>query len=191
MIVRMLAAGMTLALAACTASGANGFVQPMDDTEDRPMLLTFGLYVTPDPEQNPIDPPERFSGYHAALDIEIFDGEEDEDVPVYAVCDGTITYAGFAGGYGGLVKQTCTLDGEDIVVLYGHLAISGMVQNGVTVSAGDTIGRLGAARSPDTDGNRKHLHLGMHRGTADFSLGYVQTEEELKNFLNPADVLPL
>lgn len=187
----MLAAGMTLSLAACTASGAGGFVQPMDDTDDRPMLLTFGLYVTPDPAQNPIDPPERFTGYHSALDIEIFEDEEDKDVPVYAVCDGTVTYAGFAGGYGGLVKQTCRLDGEDIMVLYGHLAISGMVNEGVTVSAGDVIGRLGASRSPDTDGSRKHLHLGMHRGAGDFSLGYVQSEEELKSFIDPTDVLPL
>lgn len=89
------------------------------------------------------------------------------------------------------MQQSCILDGEDIIVLYGHLAISGLTRDAVTVKAGDTIGRLGAAHTPDTDGNRKHLHLGIHRGTKAVMLGYVQTEAELKDFIDPATVLPL
>jgi len=177
-----------LLLTACV-SRANGTELPLPDADDRPMLLHFGLYVTPDPENNPIDPPERFTGYHAATDFEIFPGEEEVDIPVYAICSGPIQYSGFAEGYGGLITQFCTIDGQDVTALYGHLAVDSLVEKDVNVPAGEMLGILGAGRTTDTDNNRKHLHLGILKGHVSGVQGYVQTESELNDYLNPQEVL--
>ena len=193
MRVTRLASGLAIAcmLSACIASGAAGFGSPLSLAHGRPTPLHFGLYVTPDPDNNPIDPPERFTGYHVGLDFEIFPGEEDEEVPVMAVCSGKVTSSGFADGYGGLVMQECTLNGEPIQVWYGHLSIPGLIASGTDVNVGDVIGVLGAARTHDSGGNRKHLHLGMRKGSGGQPLGYVQTEAEIEDFIDPASVLPL
>ena len=39
--------------------------------------------------------------------------------------------------------------------------------------------------------NRKHLHLGIHHGSAIELKGYVQEEAELKDFVDPEGVLAL
>jgi hypothetical protein len=170
-------------LSACTYS------QPLPRAQSRPTPLHFGLYVTPDPENNPIDPPERFSGYHAATDYEIFRGEEKKAIRVYAICGGTIAFSGFSEGYGGLVTQHCTLNGEPVTVLYGHLAVDSLIESGTEVGMGDMLGILGAPRSRDTDGSRKHLHLGIAKGHSGEVRGYVQSEEELELFIDPQTVL--
>src|SRR5688572_13778429 len=72
---------------------------PLSEGERREKKLTFGMYVTPDPEQNPIDPPERFTGYHTGLDLEILPEEENEEVPVLAACDGKIVSTKEIAGY--------------------------------------------------------------------------------------------
>lgn len=178
-------------LTACTASASNGLAfEPISNAANRPTPLSFGLYVTPDPAKNPIDPPERFIGYHNAVDFEVSSDELDEDVPIYAVCDGTMIYSGFAEGYGGLLMQSCTLGGEDVTILYGHLQLDGLPEKGATVTAGDQIAILAPARSHDSDDNRKHLHFGIHRGTALTMLGYVQNKSELKNYINAKPLLP-
>ena len=188
MTPRMLAALLPLSLVACTAASA--LELPMDNALNRPTPLHFGLHVTPDPAENPIDPPERFSGYHAATDYEVSADELAADVNVYAICRGKVLYSGFADGYGGLLVHRCRIDGQDVTVLYGHLALEGLPKVGSTVSAGAKIGVLGAARSPDTDGNRKHLHLGIHKGRGLSTLGYVPTEAELADYMDPQAVLP-
>jgi murein DD-endopeptidase MepM/ murein hydrolase activator NlpD len=184
------ALGALFILTSCAAPAA-GFGMPLDNASSRPMLLTFGLYVTPDPAHNPIDPPERFEGFHSALDFEVFESELKKEVPVYAVCDGKVLVSEFAEGYGGVLIQSCRHDGEDITVLYGHLTRDSMPAAGADVRKGDRIGILGEARSADSDGNRKHLHLGMHKGKAIDLRGYVQTAQELNAFLDPAAVLGL
>lgn len=176
-----------LLITSCTASALH---EPLPNTASRPTPLFFGLHVTTNPEENPITPPERFSGYHVGLDFEVSKEELDAEVPVFAICDGTVTYSGFAEGYGGLLAQKCTLSGSLITVLYGHLTVESLPRLKSVIAAGDQIGTLGAARSRDTDGNRKHLHLGIHKGENLIVLGYVKTEEEIKNFVNPADVIP-
>lgn len=186
-------AGMLCAciiLSSCV-SQANGNGEPLPDADDRPTPLHFGLYVTPDPAQNPIDPPERFTGFHAATDFEIVDDEEGEDIPVYAVCTGTIAFSGWSEGYGGLITQYCTIDNQDVTVIYGHLAVDSLMPEGTDVRAGQKIGILGAGRSSDTDGTRKHLHLGIAKGHGGEVRGYVQDEAELELFLDPQDVLEL
>jgi len=89
-------------LTACTATKIHN---PLPNTENRATPLSFGMYVTPEPEKNPIDPPERFTGFHAALDFEVSEGELHGDVPVYAICAGTVLFSGFSEGYGGLIIQ--------------------------------------------------------------------------------------
>lgn len=179
---------LPLFLVACVA--AAGTVPPLDDALNRPTPLSFGLRVTPDPAENPIDPPERFEGYHTALDYEISEGELEEDVPVYAICRGNVVYSGFAEGYGGLLVHRCRIDGQDVTVLYGHLALEGLPSEGVTVKQGERIGILAPADSYASGGTRKHLHLGIHKGRELDVRGYVQTEEELREFVDPATVLP-
>lgn len=171
------------------ATSAFGPMPPLVRAGDRPTALRFGMHVTPDPEQNPIDPPERFAGFHAALDYETFDGEADSDVVVYAICSGEVLFSGFAEGYGGLITQRCTFSGESVTVLYGHLDGDRLAEKESILSAGDSLGFLAAAHSHWSDGNRKHLHLGIHRGEVADVRGYVQTEEELADFIDPRQVL--
>lgn len=165
--------------------------RPLDRYDERPKLLTYGLYVTPDPAQNPIDPPERFTGYHTALDLEILPGEETADVPVYALCPGEVAYAGFAEGYGGVVVHRCVLEGNrEVTVLYGHLDRASFgVKEGDTVAKGQRIGSLGAAHSADTDNTRKHLHLGIHAGRDLDYLGYATDQAELGEWIDPQPLL--
>lgn len=173
-----------LLLAGCTPYAA-----PLQDAFNRPTPLHFGLHVTPDPATNPIDPPERFEGYHTATDFEIFKGEGDDEIPVYAVCGGPINFSGFSEGYGGLVTEFCNLKGQDVTIIYGHLAVDSLIPRGTFVGTGQLIGILGAARSSDTDGNRKHLHLGIAKGHGTEVRGYVQSEAELDLFLDPMEIL--
>ena len=178
------AIAVSILLAGCTS-----YASPLPKASSRPTPLHFGLYVTPDSTTNPIDPPERFTGYHAATDFEIYPKEENKDVEVYAVCAGHIQFSGFSEGYGGLVTQFCNLKGQDVTVIYGHLAVDSLIPSGTNVETGATLGILGAARSSDTDGSRKHLHLGIAKGHGSEVRGYVQTEEELDLFLDPQTVL--
>jgi hypothetical protein len=171
--------------------GCSSVDVPLPKADNRPTPLHFGLHVTPDPATNPIDPPERFTGYHAATDFEILKGEENKEVPVYAVCAGKLNFSGFSEGYGGLITQFCNLKGQDVTIIYGHLAVASLPENGIQVETGQLLGVLGAARSTDTDGSRKHLHLGILKGHVSAVAGYVQTEEELDAYLNPEEVLGL
>lgn len=174
-----------LLLSGCSAS----LHQPLPSSGNRATPLSFGLHVTPDPNTNPIQPPERFSGYHAATDFEVSEGEVDGDVPVYALCKGKVRYSGYAEGYGGLLIQDCTIQNQKVTVLYGHLTVSGLPREGSRLKPGDTIALLGADRSYDSGYNRKHLHLGIHKGRMLDLRGYVQNEKELEGYIDPQSVL--
>lgn len=186
-IPRLSALFLGILLSGCTAA-ANGLSWPLPGAASRPTPLHFGLYVTPDPNQNPIDPPERFTGYHAATDFETYLGERNKKIPVYAICDGKILFSGESEGYGGLITQSCRINEENVTVIYGHLGIESLIGSGVDVSAGQQIAILGAAKSKDSGDTRKHLHLGIHRGGGDVR-GYVQTEAELSQFIDPMTLL--
>lgn len=164
---------------------------PLPETLNRPTPLHFGLYVTPDPENNPIDPPERFTGFHAATDFEVLPGEEgDVEVPVYTICHGPVAFSGFVEGYGGLLIQRCTIQKEEVTVLYGHLRIAGLPAEKKSLKSGTQIGYLATGRTYDSGGNRKHLHLGIHKGSRLDFRGYVPTEQQLDQYINPMDILP-
>lgn len=162
---------------------------PLKNVYRHPALLTFGLYVTPDPAQNPIDPPERFTGYHTAVDYEILPGEEDAAIAVFAACEGTVAYASTAEGYGGVLVQHCKVKDQDVTVLYGHVDPHSFTHKvGDTLHRGEQIAVLAAAKSPESDGNRKHLHFGVHSGTVLDYRGYVQQPEELEDFIDPMTI---
>lgn len=163
---------------------------PLPETLSRPTPLHFGMYVTPDPENNPIDPPERFVGFHAATDFEISPDELEADIPVYAICNGPIAYSGYAEGYGGLLIQRCVLNKVEVTVLYGHLKLEGLPAEGKEVKNGTALGLLADARTYESGMNRKHLHLGIHKGKKLDFRGYVQKEEELEQYIDPMTVLP-
>jgi murein DD-endopeptidase MepM/ murein hydrolase activator NlpD len=129
--------------------------------------------------------PEKFRGYHNATDFEIFDNEIDTDIFVRAICDGKLLQKRTATGYGGLVVQSCTIDEQAVTVVYGHLRLSSInSQVGAEIKRGDTLGLLGKAYSTETSGERKHLHLGIHKGTAIDIRGYVPNKSELSAWLN-------
>lgn len=163
------------------------YKKPLTKFNEREKLLTFGLFVTPNPDQNPIDPPERFTGYHTALDIETFEDEIDKDVEVKSICDGSVLEAKTADGYGGVLIHTCQINGEDVTILYGHLNPTSFTKKiGDAVKRGDKLGVLGKEMSAESGNTRKHLHLGIHKGPEIVLLGYVQSQEELQNYIDPA-----
>ncbi|MDF1497446.1 MAG: M23 family metallopeptidase [Patescibacteria group bacterium] len=169
---------------------APDFAWPLDAMDNRPKLLTFGLYVTPNPDNNPIDPPERWTGYHSALDIEIYPDEIDKDVPVYAVCNGPVIFTGEVNGYGGVIIQSCEYESEPITVLYGHInpyRIEKKVDD--ILAVGDRFGVLGGHKNRESGYNRKHLHMQMHRGSNIVFQGYVSSPQELSAYIDPQKVI--
>lgn len=144
----------------------------------------FGIHIG-DPQASPVQP-ERFRGYHTGADFEAFPDEADIDVPVRTICTGELLMKRFASGYGGVAVQGCTLDEQPVTVVYGHLRLSSIGASvGDTLQAGDTLGVLGTGYSEETDDERKHLHLGIHRGTAVNILGYVASEQALGQWIDP------
>src|SRR3990172_8522253 len=61
------------------------FQPPLERASERVTKKPFGIYITP--QNSPVQP-ERFRGYHTAVDIEY--GDVSEEVPVYAIWDGEI-----------------------------------------------------------------------------------------------------
>lgn len=179
--------GILLALVACSSATLS---MPLLESERRATPLYFGLHVTPDPEENPIFPPERFTGFHAGTDFEVTEEELEEDIPVLAICTGKVASSSSVEGYGGLIIQRCTIRGEAVTVLYGHLNPADLPKVGKKLNSGTKIALLAPNRSAASDGNRKHLHLGIHRGKEIDARGYVQAESELSLYMDPLDVLP-
>lgn len=147
----------------------------------------FGIKVSP--KSSPVSP-ERFSGYHTGVDFEIFPAEENTDVPVSAVCSGPLIEKKIVSGYGEVAIQKCSIENIEVTVLYGHLKLSSIekrVQE--EVAAGEKIGILGKGYSTQTSGERKHLHLGIHKGSKINYLGYVQNESELSGWIDAMEYL--
>lgn len=158
------------------------FAAPIANWQARVTKKPFGIYITP--QNSPVQP-ERFSGYHTGVDFETFANEQNIDVPIYAICSGQILFKGFVSGYGGVMVQNCQLDNQDITVLYGHLKLTSItLAKGQLLSGGDKIGILGKGFSSETDGERKHLHLGIHKGSQIDFHGYVQNQSELGNWVD-------
>ena len=87
---------------------------------------------------------------HTGLDI-----ASNMGTTVYAADNGTITLAGWNGGYGNCIMID---HGNGYVTLYGHLSSLG-VSEGQSVSKGDTIGQVGSTGNS----TGPHLHFEVIR----------------------------
>jgi hypothetical protein len=160
---------------------------PLLNSQERITKKPFGILI--DPRTSPVQR-EKFSGYHTGTDFETFPEEANIDVEVRSICAGEIIQKKKVFGYGGVIVQSCILEEEKITVIYGHLKLSGsLAEVGKTFSTGDKLALLGADSSTDTDGERKHLHLGIKRGDTIDWRGYVSRENELSGWLNPEKII--
>lgn len=160
----------------------NKLSMPVGDALSRVTKKPFGLYVTP--KDSPISP-EKFIGYHTGVDFETTPEEQDIDVPVYAICAGPLILKKTATGYGGVAIQSCEINKEAVTVVYGHLRLSSITASqNTSLSQGQQIGVLGKGYSTETAGERKHLHLGIHKGSSVVLLGYVQNKSELNQWID-------
>lgn len=157
-------------------------VPPMESASSRVLFKSFGTEVSP--SNSPVSP-ERFRGYHTGTDFEAFEHERDLEVPVFAICTGELLRKTTASGYGGYAVQRCRMNGEDVTVVYGHLKLSSIsARVSDEIAAGEKLGILGKGFSGETDGERKHLHLSIKRGTRIDIRGYVQDERELEGWID-------
>ncbi len=166
---------------------ASPFTSPLVNPKARITKKPFGIYITP--KTSPVQP-ERFTGYHTGVDFETTPDELNATVQVKAFCDGKFVYKQWVSGYGGVAIQSCTVNSQAVTVLYGHLNVDSITHTvGEILTQGAVIGNLGDAYSHQTDGERKHLHFSIHKGSAIELKGYVQNKADLANWLDPANYL--
>ena len=183
--VSLLLFPIQFASAAATAISTPVFSAPIGRAAERATKKSFGIYVGPG--HSPVNP-ERFRGYHTGIDFETFPNEKNTAVAVSAICTGKIVRRGVISGYGGAVVQACTLNQEPITVVYGHLSIKSVTSTvGQVLKQGTAFAILGKGYSTETAGERKHLHLSIHKGKTVDVRGYVLKKSELKNWV---DFLP-
>jgi len=160
---------------------------PIGRALERITKKSFGIKISP--ESSPVSP-ERFSGYHTGVDFETFPEEQNIDVPIFAVCGGKLLLKKYATGYGGGAVESCKIEGRDVTIIYGHLKLASIAANiGDGILAGQQIAVLGKGYSSETDGERKHLHLGIHKGISVILLGYVQNKSQLDDWLDASKYL--
>lgn len=160
---------------------------PLKDAEQRITKKPFGIQITP--SDSPVTP-EKFSGYHTGADFEILASEAKADLPVSAICDGKLRIKRWSSGYGGVAVQDCNLNNEPVTVIYGHLRLDSITSSvGDTFKAGQVFALLGEGYSEETDQERPHLHLAIHRGSDVLLLGYVPSEDDLADWLDPISFL--
>lgn len=165
----------------------SSYFPPITDYQERVTKKPFGVYITP--QTSPVQP-EKFTGYHTGVDFETFPDEANIDVPIYAFCDGKILVKEYASGYGGVLVQSCNIENQSVTIIYGHLKLSSINKNvGDNLIKGEEIGILGKGYSTETDGERKHLHFGIHKRGQVTILGYVQVKSELNNWIDPMTLL--
>ena len=160
-------------------------IHPTTEFRQRVTKKPFGIYIAP--SNSPVQP-EKFTGYHTGIDVEYSDVSE--DVPVTAIADGTVLFSKWASGYGGVIAIIHTINNEKVTAIYGHIKQTSLPAAGKKVSAGEEIGILGESGSRDTDGERKHLHLGIVKGSTPNIKGYVQTQAELAAWVDPLTLFP-
>lgn len=156
---------------------------PLPDAKERITKKPFGIYITP--QNSPVQP-EKFQGYHTGTDFETFPEEQDKEVPIYAICDGGAISSGHVSGYGGLLIRNCSIDGQKVTVLYGHLVLASLPKTNTDIKKGQRIGILAPADSSESGFERKHLHLGIHKGDTIDYRGYVNAKNQLESWVDAA-----
>ncbi|HSI20966.1 MAG TPA: M23 family metallopeptidase [Verrucomicrobiae bacterium] len=152
---------------------------PIAEFRERATKKVVGTFVSP--SNSPVQP-ERFRGYHTAVDVEY--GDITSDIPVMAIAAGTVVRSTVVDGYGGLVVIEHLFQKEKVYSIYGHLRPSSLIKEG-PVKRGDQLGVLGTAYSAETSGERRHLHFGLLKSDSIDLRGYVQDKAELTKWLDP------
>ena len=167
---------------------------PISDFDNRITLNPFGSYFTGDKKQD-IDQKvcnnaTTYAGYHTASDLEATAEEASIDVPVLAVANGKIVKVGNATGYGGILVLAVNIDGGDYTAIYGHIDLkSTNLEVGDEVKVGHKLANLAPACSDGNGHTRKHLHFGLHKGSAIDVKGYVASQSELNSWVDPKVLL--
>lgn len=156
-------------------------IKPIDQFDARITKKSFGTYSTP--QNSPVSP-ERFTGFHTGVDVEYGD-KPGEDIPVRAIADGEVVLSRTADGYGGVMVIRHTVEGKPLLALYGHLDPATMKKLGTAIEQGDQLGILGDGNTSETDGERKHLHFSVQKGTTVTIRGYVSSEDQLSGWQDP------
>lgn len=159
--------------------------EPIAQFKERITKKFFGTYITP--SNSPVQP-ERFTGYHTGVDVEYTD--TNEDVPVFALDSGQVVYSQTVSGYGGVFILEFNFKDETYTALYGHIRPSRLPSIGASVIKGDQVAVLGSGESTETDGERQHLHLSIHKGSSTSVKGYVQSQSELSGWVDPLSLYP-
>lgn len=167
---------------------AASWYYPIDRYFQRQTVKGFGQFINNEfyKDKEKIFPFNRFYGYHAGVDLEVFENEKNKDVLVYAVSEGTIIYIGQLEGYGGVILQKID---KDHTALYGHVKIKNLpFKPGDEVkNAGQQLTLLGDEFSLETSKERKHLHFAIHKGTELYFKGHEPSLVVLnKKWENPS-----
>ncbi|MEO8065490.1 MAG: M23 family metallopeptidase [Candidatus Doudnabacteria bacterium] len=169
------------------ATAAPIFTAPISNALARITAKPLGIYITP--ETSPV-PDDIFTGFHAGVDFEITAAEQNIDVPIMAICTGKLRTKEWAKGYGGVAVQDCILDNQPVTIIYGHMKLDSIIAiEGAELKQGDTLGILGQGFTSETDGRRKHLHLGIHKGNGPSILGYVPAKQDLAEYIDITNYL--
>jgi murein DD-endopeptidase MepM/ murein hydrolase activator NlpD len=167
-----------------TPATESKLVEPINEFFARITKKPFGIYITP--TTSPVSP-EKFTGYHTAVDVEY--GDVESDVLVRAAANGKVVVSRTATGYGGVLVIDHRPD-FSWFSLYGHLDPTSLPRLGTEVLAGDIVGKLAPAFSVQSGGERKHLHFGIIAKSTPDLAGYVQTEAALTGWLDPVAIIP-
>lgn len=139
---------LTPAIAAppCTGAGGQCVVQDLQRATETALPVPRGTRVSSSYgwRTHPISGKRKF---HTGTDFAMSRGSD-----VFAPGAGTITFAGWAGGYGRFVELTLD-DGR--VVSYAHLKDYAEMKVGTKVQAGEVVGHVNSSGSSTGD----HLHL--------------------------------
>lgn len=164
---------------------------PMNHYLERQTVKGFGSFIDDNfyKSKENLFPYNRFYGYHAGVDLEVFLNEQNQLVPVYTVSSGTISYIGLLSGYGGVILEK--LDNINHTSLYGHVKIRNLsFVVGDHIGAGQILTYLGDAFSDETSKERKHLHFALHKGTDLYFHGHEGSLDVLSSkWENPNDYL--
>lgn len=160
---------------AVVQSATEGLALVIDQAQERMKEDTFGTL-------------KENKGYYTGIAFESFEEErEGKEVPIYVFCEGLLVEKRSALGYGGIAIQECVLKGQTVHVLYGHMDLQSIEFNvGDELTPGTQLGNLGDHESDETAGATKQLHFAVHKGIKPDIRGYVQTEEELTEWIDPA-----
>lgn len=144
--------------AQCTPEGAQGTRAAFVDENSSQVVfpLDGGTYHRSSPFGLRQDPFGGGSSYHAGQDY-----AAPNDTPIYAIADGTVTFAG--GSAEGRSPNTIVveheIDGKKYESWYVHMWDHGVMVNvGDKVSAGEQIGKVGS----NGNSTGPHLHLEIH-----------------------------